>query len=395
MLSNRLLDITPSVTVGISSKVSELKSSGKDIINLSIGEPDFNVPEKAKLYGVESLNNNETKYNLVPGLKILREEICKKLLEENSCRYSIDEIVVTSGAKHAITNTLLAITNPGDEVLLPKPYWVSYSEMTKIVNTVPVAIETSKNNDFKLTGDLLKKYITPKTKLLILNNPSNPTGAVYTRDELLDIANVCLENNIYILADEIYEKICYIDNFVSVASLNEDIKNITITINGFAKSAAMTGVRLGYSASNKEIAKGICAIQGHLVSHPSLTSQYIGYGALKSCSEDIKEMVKTYKHRRNLITKKLDSINNISYIYPNGAFYVFIDISKIKNKFKYDKSLSVEFCEAFLDKFNVAIVPGLAFGIDYYIRISYACEENDFLEGLNRLDLFLSQIMNS
>ncbi len=395
MLSNRLLDITPSVTVGISSKVSELKSSGKDIINLSIGEPDFNVPEKAKLYGVESLNNNETKYNLVPGLKILREEICKKLLEENNCKYSIDEIVVTSGAKHAITNTLLAITNPGDEVLLPKPYWVSYSEMTKIVNTVPVAIETSKNNDFKLTGDLLKKYITPKTKLLILNNPSNPTGAVYTRDELLDIANVCLENNIYILADEIYEKICYVDNFVSVASLNEDIKNITITINGFAKSAAMTGVRLGYSASNKEIAKGICAIQGHLVSHPSLTSQYIGYGALKSCSEDIKEMVKTYKHRRNLITKKLDSINNISYIYPNGAFYVFIDISKIKNKFKYDKSLSVEFCEAFLDKFNVAIVPGLAFGIDYYIRISYACEENDFLEGLNRLDLFLSQIMNS
>ena len=395
MLSNRLLDITPSVTVGISSKVSELKSSGKDIINLSIGEPDFNVPEKAKLYGVESLNNNETKYNLVPGLKILREEICKKLLEENNCKYSIDEIVVTSGAKHAITNTLLAITNPGDEVLLPKPYWVSYSEMTKIVNTVPVAIETSKNNDFKLTGDLLKKYITPKTKLLILNNPSNPTGAVYTRDELLDIANVCLENNIYILADEIYEKICYVDNFVSVASLNEDIKNITITINGFAKSAAMTGVRLGYSASNKEIAKGICAIQGHLVSHPSLTSQYIGYGALKSCSEDIKEMVKTYKHRRNLITKKLDSINNISYIYPNGAFYVFIDISNIKNKFKYDKSLSVEFCEAFLDKFNVAIVPGLAFGIDDYIRISYACEENDFLEGLNRLDLFLSQIMNS
>ena len=395
MLSNRLLDITPSVTVGISSKVSELKSSGKDIINLSIGEPDFNVPEKAKLYGVESLNNNETKYNLVPGLKILREEICKKLLEENNCKYSIDEIVVTSGAKHAITNTLLAITNPGDEVLLPKPYWVSYSEMTKIVNAIPVAIETSKNNDFKLTGDLLKKYITSKTKLLILNNPSNPTGAVYTRDELLDIANVCLENNIYILADEIYEKICYVDNFVSVASLNEDIKNITITINGFAKSAAMTGVRLGYSASNKEIAKGICAIQGHLVSHPSLTSQYIGYGALKSCSEDIKEMVKTYKHRRNLITKKLDSINNISYIYPNGAFYVFIDISKIKNKFKYDKSLSVEFCEAFLDKFNVAIVPGLAFGIDYYIRISYACEENDFLEGLNRLDLFLSQIMNS
>lgn len=394
MLSNRLSIITPSVTVSISSRVKELRSSGREIINLSIGEPDFNVPEKAKYYGIESLNNNETKYDLVAGIKILREEICKKLLNENNCNYSLDEIVISSGAKHAITNTLLTITNPGDEVLLPKPYWVSYSEMTKIVNAVPIPIETDKNNDFKLTGSLLKKYITNKTKLLILTNPSNPTGAVYTKDELIEIANVCLKNNIYILADEIYEKICYTENFVSVASLGENIKNITITINGFAKSAAMTGVRLGYSASNKEIAKGICAIQGHLVSHPSLTSQYIGYGALKDCSEDINKMVKTYKYRRNLVTSKLDSISNVEYIYPNGAFYIFIDLSKIKDKFNYKKSLSVEFCEEFLNKYNVAIVPGLAFGVDEYVRISYACDEKYFLEGLNRLDSFIQEIMS-
>ena len=393
MLSNRLSTITPSVTIGISSKVSELKSSGKDIINLSIGEPDFNVPSKAKLVGIDSLNNNETKYNLVSGLKILREEICKKLLNENSCKYSIDEIVVSNGAKHAITNTLLAITNPGDEVLLPKPYWVSYSEMTKIVNAVPIPIETEKSNEFKLTGKLLKKYITDKTKVLILNNPSNPTGVVYKKEELIDIANVCLKHNIYILADEIYEKICYTDNFVSVASLSDEIKDITITINGFSKSAAMTGIRLGYSASNKEIAKGINAIQGHLVSHPSLTSQYIGYGALKQCNNDINSMVKTYKYRRDLITSKLDTIPNIEYIYPEGAFYVFIDLSKIKNKFNYKESFSIEFCEKFLEEYNVAVVPGIAFGIDNYVRISYACKEDYFLEALDRLNTFILNII--
>ena len=393
MLSNRLSAITPSVTIGISSKVSELKNLGRDIINLSIGEPDFNVPEKAKSVGIDSLNNNETKYNLVSGIKILREEICKKLLNENNCNYSIDEIVVSNGAKHAITNTLLAVTNPGNEVLLPKPYWVSYSEMTKIVNAVPVPIETEKDNDFKLTGELLEKYITDKTKLLILTNPSNPTGAVYKKEELIDIANICLKHNIYILADEIYEKICYTDKFVSVASLSDEIKDITITINGFAKSAAMTGVRLGYSASNKEIAKGINAIQGHLVSHPSLTSQYIGYGALTQCSDDINNMVRTYKYRRDLITSKLDTIPNIEYVYPEGAFYVFIDLSKIKDKFNYKESFSIEFCEKFLEEYNVAIVPGLAFGIDNYVRISYACKEDYFLEALDRLNVFISNIM--
>lgn len=393
MLSNRLSNITPSVTIGISSKVSELKNLGKDIINLSIGEPDFNVPSKAKSVGIDSLNNNETKYNLVSGLKILREEICKKLLNENNCKYSIDEIVVSNGAKHAITNTLLAVTNPGDEVLLPKPYWVSYSEMTKIVNAVPIPIETEKSNEFKLTGKLLKKYITNKTKVLILNNPSNPTGVVYKKEELLDIANVCLKHNIYILADEIYEKICYTDNFVSVASLSDEIKDITITINGFSKSAAMTGIRLGYSASNKEIAKGINAIQGHLVSHPSLTSQYIGYGALKQCNNDINSMVKTYKYRRDLIVSKLDTIPNIEYIYPEGAFYVFIDLSKIKNKFNYKESFSIEFCEKFLEEYNVAVVPGIAFGIDNYIRISYACKEDYFLEALDRLNTFILNII--
>ncbi len=394
MLSNRLSIISPSCTIGISSKVKEMRESGKDVISLSIGEPDFNVPKKALECGVKSLSENCTKYDLVPGLTILRDEICKKLLEENNCFYSSDEIVLSSGAKNAITNALLVVTDPGDEVLIPKPYWVSYSEMTKLVNAVPVPIETSKSNDFKLTADLLEKYITDKTKMLLLNNPSNPTGSVYTKEELLEIVNVCLEKKIYILSDEIYERICYNDKFVSVASLGEEVKNITITVNGFAKSSAMTGLRLGYTASNKEISKGISSIQGHLISHPSLTAQYIGYGALKYCKNDIDNMVNTYKTRRDLITSKLDTMNYVDYVYPNGTFYVFIDLSQVAQKYKYNESFSIEFCDEFLSRYNVAIVPGKAFGIDEYVRISYACSEKEFLEGLSRLENFILEIMN-
>lgn len=392
MLSNRLGNITPSYTIGISTKVAELNAKGKNIIDLSIGEPDFYIPEKAKQYGIDSLNDNLTKYNMVPGLKILREEICKKLSIENNCSFSIDEIVVSSGAKHSITNTLLALTNPGDEILVPKPYWVSYPEMIKLVNAVPVFIDTDKANDFKLTRDVLEKYITPKTKMLFLNNPSNPTGAIYTKEELIDIANVCLENNIYILADEIYERIHYNDNFTSISSLGDDIKNISIIVNGFSKSAAMTGLRIGYTASSKEIAKALSTIQGHLVSHPSLTAQYIAYGALKECSKDIDDMVNTYKHRRDLVIDKLDKINNLGYVTPDGAFYIFIDLSLYKDKLDFEDSFSIEFCNQLLDKYEVAAVPGIAFGLDDYIRISYACSEEKFLTGIDRLNEFLTSL---
>ena len=394
MLSKRLDIIEPSRTIGISSKVKEMKSQGIEVLNLSVGEPDFNVPEKAKQCAIESLNNNITKYDLVPGMTILREEISKKLLEENNCNYAPDEIVVTSGAKTALTNALIALTDPGDEVLLVKPYWVSYSEMAKIVNTTPVVIQTDKANDFKLTPELLEKYISDKTKVLLLNNPSNPTGAIYSRDELLAICDVCLKHNIYIVSDEIYERICFDKEFISIASLSDEIRQITLTINGFAKSAALTGTRLGYVAAPKEIIKAITSIQGHLISHPCLAAQFIGYGALKYCKEDIDNMVKTYKNRRDLVTSRLNNIENLSYIYPEGAFYVFIDISKLKNKFKHSESLSSDFCDKLLEECKVAIVPGIAFGVDDYVRISFACSEETFTEALDRLDTFVQSIMN-
>lgn len=392
MLSNRLNNITPSYTIGISTKVRNLKSEGKNIIDLSIGEPDLLVPYKAKQCGVDSLNNDLTNYDLVPGLKVLREQLCNKLKTENNCNYDVDEIVVSSGAKHAITNTLLALVNPGDDILVPKPYWVSYPEMIKLVNANPVFVDTNKENDFKLTKEILEKYITPNTKMLFLNNPSNPTGTVYTKEELLEIATVCLNHNIYILADEIYEKICYTDQFVSVASLGEDIKNITITINGFSKSFAMTGLRIGYSASNKKIAKAISTIQGHLVSHPSLTSQYVAYGALKDCSEYIDEVVSIYKSRRDLVVDILNKSNKLDYVTPDGAFYVFIDLSKVKDSLDYKDSFSIEFCNRLLDEYQVAAVPGIAFGIDNYIRISYACSEDNFTKGLERIIKFAESL---
>lgn len=391
MLSNRLKNITPSVTVAISSKVKEMKANGIDVISLSIGEPDFNVPEKAKEYGKKSLDENKTKYDFVAGIKELREEICKKLSRENNVDYTIDQIVLSSGAKNSLTNVLLATTDPGDEVLLPLPYWVSYSEIVKVTNAIPVEVKTKKENSFKLTKDELLTAITDKTKLIIMTNPSNPTGAVYTKDELLDIANVCVEKGIYILADEIYEKIRFDDTFVSLASLSEDIKDITITVNGFAKSAAMTGVRLGYTASNSEIAKAMTSIQSHTISHPSLTAQYIGLGALLECEEDMQYMADTYKKRCEIITNRLDKVKHISYIKPSGAFYIFVDLSKVKEKYDYKDSFSVEFCENFLDEEKVAIVPGKAFGIDEYIRISYACNEKDFLEGVDRLERYINK----
>ncbi|SHK60086.1 pyridoxal phosphate-dependent aminotransferase [Paramaledivibacter caminithermalis] len=392
MLSKKLDQVTPSYTIEISTKVNELKNEGMDIINLSIGEPDFFTPKQAQNKGIEAIYNNRTKYDAAAGLKELRKAIQDKLREENNVHYDLDEIVVSSGAKHSITNTLIALLDPGDEVIIPKPFWVSYSEMIKMTSGIPVLVETDKNNDFKITAEELENAISTKTKLLLINNPSNPTGAIYTKDELKSIIKVCLDNNVYILADEIYEKICYADNFTSIASLSKEAKEITITINGLSKSAAMTGWRIGYSASSKKIAKAISTIQGHLVSHPSTISQWTAYGALTLCGDEMKKMVGIYKERRDKAVRLLSKIDNISFINPQGAFYIFIDISAFKNKFNYRDSYSVEFCKRFLENYNVAIVPGIAFGIDDYVRIVYCADINDVLEGIRRLEEFIQSL---
>ncbi|WZL72422.1 pyridoxal phosphate-dependent aminotransferase [Clostridiaceae bacterium 35-E11] len=391
MVSSRLKDITPSYTIGISTKVKELQSKGFNIINLSIGEPDFLTPVAAKDCAIEAIHMNKTKYDAAAGLLDLRRAIQAKLKSENNISYDIDEIVVSNGAKHAITNALMACLDFGDEVILPKPFWVSYPEMIKLVGAKTVFLDTQRKNHFKITAKDIQRVLTPRTKMIFLTNPSNPTGAVYTKLELEEILDLCLKYGIYILADEIYEKICYVDSFTSIASLSAEAKDITITINGLSKSAAMTGWRIGYSATNKVLARAIATVQGHLVSHPSTISQWAGVAALNSSQSEMMTMVNTYKSRRDIATKALEEIQDIDFIDPQGAFYLFIDISHLKNTFKWHDSFSVAFSNRLLNEAQVAVVPGIAFGMDDFIRISYACDTKELIEGLNRIKDFIEQ----
>ncbi|MDK2868257.1 MAG: aspartate aminotransferase [Clostridiales bacterium] len=395
MLSKKVSQITPSYTIGISTKVKALKQEGKTIVDLSIGEPDFFIPEKATERGIEAFHTNQTKYDLVPGLITLREAIVEKLKSENGVLYSPSEIVVSSGAKHAITNSLLAILDPGDEVILPVPYWTSYPEMIKICGGVPILLQTNKADQFKMTLESLKAHHTPKTKMLFINNPSNPTGAVYTKAELLPIVNYCVDNGIYILSDEIYERICYVDSFTSIPSISEAAKANTILINGLSKSAAMTGLRIGYTASSPEIAKAIATIQGHLVSHPSLASQWAGVGALAESKTEIDQMVAVYKSRREALVEQLDTMKGIEYITPDGAFYLYLNIGSIKEHMTFEGAFSLKVCDDLLNDYNLAVVPGIAFGTDDYIRLSYATELSLVQEGLKRIETYLQSKLNA
>lgn len=392
MLAGKLSTITPSYTIGISSKVSELRAVGKSIIDLSIGEPDFYTPDSGKLGAKNAIENNRSKYDLVPGLLPLRQAICEKLEKENNVFYAPSEIVVSSGAKNALTNTLMAVLDPGDEVLIPSPYWTSYPEMVKLCGGVPKIVDTNAENDYKLTLEQLKGALSPKSKLLLINNPSNPTGAVYTRDELEPLVNCCIEKRLLILADEIYEKINYDAPFTSVPSLSEAAKDITILVNGFSKSAAMTGWRLGYTASNGILAKAMSTIQGHLISHPSTIAQWAGLGVLLDGDESMRQMVETYKSRRDALIPLLDALPSTTYVYPKGAFYLFISLNHYRPYLPHDTSLSMTISNRLLEDYGVAVVPGIAFGNDDCIRISYATKLEWVIEGLEKLSHLLKSI---
>lgn len=385
MLSKKLASVTPSVTIGISTKVNELKKQGVQIVNLSIGEPDFFTPEKAKNAGIKAIQENKTKYDAAAGVKELRDAIVEKLKTENNVSYTADEIVVSSGAKHCITNALIALLDSGDEVLIPKPYWVSYPEIVKLLDGVPVFVETQKSNDFKVTVADLEKVITDRTKVIFITNPSNPSGAVYTKEELEPVVNFLIEKGIYIIADEIYERICYNGAFVSIASLSEKAKEMTVTINGLAKSASMTGWRIGYTATNLTLAKAIGSIQGHLVSHPSTISQYAAIEAVRSCQEEVAMMVAAYRSRKDAALELFKAVPGVDLVRPDGAFYLFVDMSVLKDKIEWTDSFSVKICDILLDEYKLAIVPGAAFGLDDYVRLSIAADMKDIEYGINSI----------
>ncbi len=395
-LSSRILKISPSLTLGITAKAKQLKSQGVKVISFAAGEPDFDTPEFIKQKAKEALDKGLTKYTPTSGISELKQAISEKLKKENNLEYKEDEILVSCGAKHSIFNAIMALVDEGDEVLLPKPYWLSYPEMIKFAGGEIVEIPTDEKTNFKITDEQFKKYITAKTKLLILNSPSNPTGMVYTKEELLSIAKVLVEHQIYCISDEIYEKLVY-DNLThtSIASLGNEIKKLTVVVNGFSKSHSMTGWRVGYACAEKEIIKVMNNLQDHSTSNITSFVQYACVDAIKYAEEYIKKMVDEFEKRRDYIVDEINKIPFLSCLKPQGAFYVWVNISKLKNKKFKEETIdnSIKLADILLTQAKVALIPGCVFGNDDYIRISYATSMQDIEEGIKNIKSFVENFI--
>lgn len=394
-LSNKAKKINASITLEITAKAKALKESGVNVVSFGAGEPDFNTPKNIINAAIKAMEEGKTKYTPTSGILELRKAITKKLKEDNKLNYKESQIVVSTGAKQSLANAFMAILNDGDEVIIPIPYWVSYPELVKLSGGVPIYVNTSKENDYKYTIEDLNKVITKKTKAILLNSPNNPTGSIYTKQELLDIANFAKENDLIIISDEIYEKLIY-DNIehISIASLSEDAYNRTIVINGLSKSYAMTGWRIGYSACSEEIAKLISAIQSHVTSNINSISQYAAIEALNGPQDSIKSMIIEFENRRNYMIDRISKINGITFIKPNGAFYIMVCIKDYFGKSINNQIInsSLDFSKSILEEEKVAVIPGSAFGLDDYIRLSYATSLDIIKEGLDRIEKYLSKL---
>ncbi|SHK30933.1 pyridoxal phosphate-dependent aminotransferase [Tepidibacter formicigenes] len=392
-LSTKHSSISPSLTLAISAKAKKMKEEGINVISFSVGEPDFNTPENIRNKAIDVIKNISIGYTAASGMPDLKKSICNKLKLDNNLEYKEEEIIVSNGAKHSLYNIFQAICNPEDEIIIPVPYWVSYPELVKMAGAVPVLVNCKEENDFKYNVDELEKYITDKTKAIILNSPSNPTGSVYTLEELEKISKIAIKHDIIVISDEIYEKLIYDgEKHISIASINEKIKDLTIVVNGLSKCSAMTGWRIGYTASNKEIANIMANIQSHATSNPNTVAQYAAIEALDGDQSSIEYMKNEFDKRRKEMVKKINEINGLSCNMPKGAFYVMVNISKIIGKeFNgYKINGSIDFANYLLDNANVAVVPGIAFGSDNYIRMSYANSLENIIEGLNRIEEVLN-----
>lgn len=392
-LSRIALAIEPSATMAIDSMFKQMKADGLDVIGFGAGEPDFPTPDYIKEVGIQAIQNNDTKYTPSVGTVALRKAICQRLKEDCGVEYTPAEVAVSNGAKPCVYVALRALVNPGDEVILPAPYWVSYIELIRMVGGVPVVVEATEAEHFKITPEKLSAAITPKTKCMILNNPSNPTGMMYSRKELEEIAKVCVEKDIYVISDEIYYRLAY-DNeeFVSFAALGEDVKARTLLVNGVSKSYAMTGWRIGYVAAPAAISKVIGNYLGHCTGSPSSISQAAAAEALSASQETVEKMREAFEERRNYMVERMNQIEGVSCIKPEGAFYVMMNISKIfgKELFGHVIKDADDFGNMFLKYGKVAVVPGTSFGTPEFIRWSYATSMENIKAGLDRLECFLS-----
>lgn len=394
-LSRKAQAIEPSLTLAITAKAKEMKEKGIDVISFSAGEPDFNTPKNIINAAIKAMEDGNTKYTSVNGILQLREAICKKFKDDNGLEYNPSQIVVSTGAKQSLANTFLAILNPGDEVIVSTPYWVSYPELIKLADGKPVFVEGDEKSNYKFTKENLEKAVTAKTKAIVLNTPNNPTGTIYNKEELEVIADFAKKYNIIIISDEMYEKLIYDnENHISIASLSKDAYERTIVINGLSKSYAMTGWRIGYCAASEKIAKLMMSIQSHVTSNVCSITQYAALEALNGPQDEITKMINEFEKRRNYMINRIESIDNLSIVKPKGAFYIMINIENCLGKEINGKILnySMEFCASLLENEKLAVIPGKAFGLNNYIRVSYATSMEAIKEGLNRIESFIKKL---
>jgi aspartate aminotransferase len=395
MLSKKAMKISPSLTLAITAKAKKMKAEGIDVIGFGAGEPDFNTPENIQQAAIKAIEAGQTRYTAASGISELKEAIVNKLKRDNNLTYKTSQVIISTGAKQCLANVFQAILNPGDEVLIGAPYWVSYPELVQLADGVPNFVETQESNSFKLTVEALEKSVNKKTKAMILNSPNNPTGTAYTKEELEKIATFAQKHDIIVVSDEIYEKLLYGESgHISIASLSEDAYNRTIVINGVSKAYAMTGWRIGYAAASEKVTSLMSNIQSHTTSNPCSISQYASVEALNGDQSEVERMKQEFKKRRDFMVDRINSINNLSCVKPEGAFYVMVNISKVLNKEVDGKIIkdSLTFSDLLLEKEKVAVIPGIAFGVDDFIRLSYATSMENIEKGLNRIEDFVNGI---
>jgi aspartate aminotransferase len=385
-MNKNITSIAPSITLAITGKAKKMAAEGKKVYSFAAGEPDFDTPRFIKVAAEEALDRGKTKYTPATGLQSFKEAIAKKLKDENNLEYSASQIVISNGAKHSLFNTIMTLCNTGDEIIIPAPFWLSYPEMVTMIGGTPVLVHCKENNDYKMTVEEFEAAITANTKAVILNSPSNPIGCVYNKEELTAIAELAVKNDIYIISDEIYEKLIYdgIEHF-SIGSVSKKVLQKTITINGFSKTCSMTGWRLGYAALPEEMVKPVSALQSHSTSGPNTFAQYGGQAALTDGEDPLVLMYPEFVKRRERMYELLCDIPGVTCIKPMGAFYMFPNISVTGLD-------SVEFAEKLLEKYNVAVVPGVAFAADSNIRLSYACSMEVIEEGISLIRKFIENL---
>ncbi|MGK0256480.1 MAG: aspartate aminotransferase [Arcobacteraceae bacterium] len=389
-IASRMEHLSPSVTMSITALARELKSQGKDILSFSAGEPDFDTPNIIKEAAIKAIQNGHTKYTAVEGTIQTKEAIISKLKKDHGLKYELDEIIVSNGAKHSLFNLFQSLIEKGDEVIIPAPYWVTYPEQVKFSDGIPVFIDTDDSTNFKITAKQLKEAITPKTKILLLNTPSNPTGAVYTKEEILSFAEVLMGTDIIVLSDEMYEKVMYDEKpFTSVASVSDDMFQRTVTINGISKAVAMTGWRYGYLATpNKLLVKTMIKFQGQVTSNVNAVTLQAAVTALDgSADADIEIMRKEFEKRRNIAVELFNHIKGLTCVVPDGAFYLFINIKEVSSD-------SMKFVADLLKEEGVAVIPGVAFGAEGYFRFSFATDEKTIRAGIERIKNFVKKDEN-